>query len=106
MSTKVHRTVFALSLTALMAVSPVTVLAQNAPLPPRMHSGPTMMSAKAHQMADQTSADIAAAKSKGVNVKAAESYKSKGDQALNTGHWRIAVDEYEAAQKALKPTGH
>lgn len=106
MFTKIHRAIFALSLTALMAFSPAAVLAQNAPLPPRTHSGPTMMSAKAHQMADQTAADIAAAKSKGLDVKEAESYKSKGDQALNTGHWRIAVDEYEAAQKALKSAGH
>ena len=85
---------------ALMGRS--TALAQNAePLAPRTHSRVTMMDLKAHHLKDRVARGIAEAQRSGREVSAAQRYKSEGDSALDAGHFRIAVDRYEAAEKAL-----
>ena len=81
---------------------PASSLAQTAPLPPpRTHSRPTMMGAKAQALQTQVAQEIEKAKAKGTDVGAAQGHKDQGDKALKIGHYRIAVAEYEAAQKAL-----
>jgi hypothetical protein len=70
--------------------------------PPRTHAGPTAMSMKAEKLQHDVAAEIAAAKAKGQDVTVAEKHQDEGDAALKTGHLRIAVAHYEAAEKALK----
>lgn len=85
---------------ALMGRS--TALAQTAePLAPRTHSRVTMMDLKAHHLKDHVAHEIAQAQQNGRDVSVAQRYKSEGDSALDAGHFRIAVDRYEAAEKAL-----
>ncbi len=81
---------------------PAQSFAQQAPLPPpRTHSGPTMMSAKANSLQAQVAQEIDKAKAAGTDVSTAQNHKDQGDAALKIGHYRIAVAQYEAAQKAL-----
>ena len=83
-------------------IGSTAALAQNAvPLPPRTHSGVTMMGLKAQHMKDHVAREIAQARENGRDVGMAQRYKSEGDSALDAGHFRIAVDRYEAAEKAL-----
>lgn len=80
---------------------PTQSFAQQAPLPPpRTHSGPTMMGAKAASLQTQVAREIDQAKAGGTDVTAAQKKKDQGDAALKIGHYRIAVEQYEAAQKA------
>lgn len=92
-----------LAIAATLALSvPAQSFAQQAPLPPpRTHSGPTMMSAKASSLQTQVADEIDKAKAAGSDVTTAQSHKDQGDAALKIGHYRIAVAQYEAARKAL-----
>lgn len=85
----------------LLGLAPLTAVAQTTNLPPRTHSRETRMSLKARELKARVSRDIAAAKSKGKDVSLAEKHRNEGDRALETGHLRIAVEYYEAAEKAL-----
>ncbi|GEM_PF-6835947 len=76
--------------------------AQATSLPPRSHSGATLMSIKAEKMQHDVGDQIAAAKAKGRDVSEAERHKTEGDAALQAGHLRIAVEHYEAAEKTLQ----
>ena len=60
------------------------------------------MGKRAHDLAQQVDADIATAKGGIRDVTAAEQLKAQGDSALGAGHYRIAVERYQAAQKSLK----
>jgi len=82
---------------------PAQSFAQQTPLPPpRSHSGPTMMGAKAESMQTQVAQEIDKAKTAGTDVTAAQKHKDQGDAALKIGHYRIAVEQYAAARKALQ----
>jgi hypothetical protein len=59
------------------------------------------MSIKASQLQQKLADDIEQAKAKGADVAAAEKHKTEGDAALKAGHLRIAVQHYEAGEKAL-----
>ncbi len=76
-------------------------LAQPTPLPQVTHPRETRMSLKARQLQQKLAADIERAKAKGGDVATAEKCKSDGDTALSAGHLRIAVQNYEAGEKAL-----
>lgn len=93
----------ALLLASLLAASSglSVVLAQPTPLPQVTHTRETRMSIKARQLQQKLADDIERAKAKGTDVAAAERHKSDGDIALNAGHLRIAVQHYEAGEKAL-----
>ncbi len=80
---------------------PPTVSAQPTPLPQVTHTRETRMSIRAKQLQRELAEQIAQEKAKGADVSAAEKHKSSGDSALSAGHLRIAVQEYEAGQKAL-----
>jgi hypothetical protein len=69
--------------------------------PKRTHAGPTMMGARAHRMQEKVAADISKAKAEGKDVTEAEHHKTEGDQALADGHFRVAVQHFRAAEKAL-----
>ncbi len=87
---------------ALALCVPVFSWAQSTPLPPpRTHSRPTRMGAKAQALQTQVAQEIEKAKAAGTDVAAAQKHKDQGDAALKIGHYRIAVEEYEAAQKAV-----
>jgi len=60
------------------------------------------MSIKAEKMQRDVGDQIAAAKAKGQDVSEAAKHKAEGDAALKTGHLRIAVEHYEAAEKTLQ----
>ena len=86
---------------SMLTLGPIPALAQTTNLPPRTHAHETRMSIKAHEMKTRLEQEIPTAKSKGENVSLAEKHKSEGDRALEAGHLRIAVEHYEAAEKAL-----
>jgi hypothetical protein len=86
---------------SVLALAPIPAAAQTSNLPPRTHTRETGMSLKAHEMQKRVAEEITAAKGKGENVSLAEKHKDEGDRALEAGHLRIAVEHYEAAQKAL-----
>lgn len=86
---------------SFLALAPVPAVAQTTNLPPRTHSRETRMSIHAHQMQTRLTQEIKAARSHGKNVSLAQKHKDEGDRALETGHLRIAVEYYEAAEKAL-----
>jgi hypothetical protein len=87
---------------ALALGAPTPSLAQSTALPPpRTHLRPTRMGAKAQALQTQVAQEIEKTKSSGTDVTAAQKHKSQGDAAFKIGHYRIAVEEYEAAQKAL-----
>jgi hypothetical protein len=92
-----------IAITAALALwLPAQSLAQPTSLPPpRTHSGPTMMGAKARSLQTQVAQEIEKAKAAGTDVSSAEQSKEQGDAALKAGHYRIAVAHYETAQKAL-----
>jgi hypothetical protein len=60
-----------------------------------------MMGTKAASLQGQVAQEIDKAKAAGSDVTAAQNHKDQGDAALKIGHYRIAVAQYEAAQKAL-----
>jgi hypothetical protein len=60
------------------------------------------MSIKAEKMQRDVGDQIAASKAKGQDVSEAEKHQTEGDAALKAGHLRIAVEHYEAAEKALQ----
>jgi hypothetical protein len=87
---------------ALALGAPALSVAQTTPLPPpRTHTRPTRMGAKAQTLQTQVQQEIEKARAAGTNVTTAQHHKDQGDAALKIGHYRIAVEEYEAAQKAL-----
>jgi hypothetical protein len=96
-----HFAIVGIVAATISLVCPLHSLAQPTSLPPRTHAGPTMMSAKAHDMEKRLADEIAKAKSGGTDVTEAEHLKAEGDAALGAGHYRIAVTDYEAAEKAL-----
>jgi uncharacterized membrane protein YccC len=97
------KTLSVIALAAALALCfPVFSWAQSTPLPPpRTHSRPTRMGAKAQALQTNVAQEIEKEKAAGSNVTAAQKHKDQGDAALKIGHYRIAVEEYEAAQKAL-----
>jgi hypothetical protein len=95
------RSMVVAALAAGLALCAGVAHAQTTALPPRSHSGPTAMSIKAETLQHQVTGEILAAKDKGQDVSAADRHKSEGDAALKAGHLRIAVEDYEAAQKSL-----
>lgn len=97
---KLTATAFAAAF-SFLALAPIPAAAQTTNLPPRTHSRETRMSLKARQMQALLTQEITAAKSRGKNVSLAQKHKNEGDRALETGHLRIAVKYYEAAEKAL-----
>jgi hypothetical protein len=80
---------------------PAALVAQPAPLAPRTHSGATMMGARAHSLQAHVAQEIEKAKAAGKDVSGAQSDKDQADAALKAGHYRIAVEHYQAAEKAL-----
>lgn len=101
---KRHLVVLGFAAAMIWCAGPSGALAQPrppVPLAPRMHSGPTMMSARAHTLKEKVAGEIAKAKAGGADVSAAEKHKTEGDAALAAGHYRIAVEHYEAAEKAM-----
>lgn len=98
---RLNLAIIALAATTIFGLGAAPAIAQPTPLAPRTHSRATMMGLHAQEMQRTVASDIAAAKAKGADVSAAEKDKSEGDTALAAGHYRLAVEHYEAAQKAL-----
>ncbi len=65
----------------------------------------TAMGRRAHDLAKQVDAEITTARGRGQGVNDAEQLRAQGDSALAAGHYRIAVERYEAARKSLNAGG-
>jgi hypothetical protein len=80
--------VVAVELTALLAPAPLLAQAPEArPTPHRMHPRITAPSHKAHELETKLEAQIAAARSKGLDVSDAEMHEREGDEELRKEHF-------------------
>jgi hypothetical protein len=94
-------TVVGMAATTLLLPFATGLRGQPTPLPPRTHSGPTMMGTKARAMQKRVADEIAQKKAGGRDVTQAEHHAAEGDSALTAGHYRVAIAHYEAAEAAL-----